>query len=244
MSIEFVIAGIVIIFLIIVIIKRFVYFRPGSEWFEPPPDLFTLNRYQHISYLSSNMNTGSKLILFCGGNTGNVTHRLNKLQNLVNLGFNVVAFDYSGFGKSYGVPTEQQLYDDASMMLSLILQSHHPTQIVLYGEAMGAPKATYAARRYSIPTLILDSALPGAYIVAKGILGKILALPFKEFDTAKYLNGYKGKSLLIHSSEDEVMPYATIYNISQLTTKHIQTTGTHSNPNIPWNKIKEFIQLN
>ena len=123
MSIEFVIAGIVIIFLIIVIIKRFVYFRPGSEWFEPPSDLFTLNRYQHISYISSNMNTESKLILFCGGNTGNVTHRLNKLQNLVNLGFNVVAFDYSGFGKSYGVPTEQQLYDDASMMLSLILQS-------------------------------------------------------------------------------------------------------------------------
>ena len=76
-----------------------VHLRPELEvqlhaWFFPLPDpLATL--------------------LFCHGNAGNVSHRLENVYYLLQTGFQVLLFDYRGYGHSSGQPSEEGLYRDA-----------------------------------------------------------------------------------------------------------------------------------
>src|SRR5688572_16004151 len=43
--------------------------------------------------------------VFCHGNTANLTLTADVIPHLLSAGFNVLFFDYRGFGKSTGVPT-------------------------------------------------------------------------------------------------------------------------------------------
>ncbi|TBR16791.1 alpha/beta hydrolase, partial [bacterium] len=52
-------------------------------------------------------------VLFCHGNAGNISNRVEKAAILHRLGLNVFVFDYRGFGKSEGSPTEKGTYLDA-----------------------------------------------------------------------------------------------------------------------------------
>ena len=49
----------------------------------------------------------STTILFFNGNAGNISHRLEKAMILHRLGFNLFLFDYRGYGRSSGRPSEQ-----------------------------------------------------------------------------------------------------------------------------------------
>ena len=55
----------------------------------------------------------SAVLLWCHGNAGNMTHRLENLRALYRLGLSVFLFDYRGYGKSQGRPSEEGLYRDA-----------------------------------------------------------------------------------------------------------------------------------
>ena len=45
-------------------------------------------------------------VLFCHGNAGNISHRIEKIKFFNELGCGVFIFDYRGYGKSKGRPTE------------------------------------------------------------------------------------------------------------------------------------------
>ena len=52
-------------------------------------------------------------LLFCHGNAGNMSHRIEIIKTFNRLDLNVFIFDYRGYGKSQGSPTETGLYRDA-----------------------------------------------------------------------------------------------------------------------------------
>lgn len=235
---------IVVVFLCILLIKRFVYFRP-SRTFLPTEETYKNIQHRHLHGWFLERSIDVPVILFCHSNTGNISYCQRKTKMLYNLGYSILIFDYSGYGKSSGVPSEQQLYDDASIMMSLLLQTYSPEKIVLYGEAMGAAIATYVAIRYRIPTLILDSPLPCISVIAHKILrkAKILAFPFNEFNVETYLRGYKGRTLLFHSINDEVIPYNTTTTLQTLADIVVPCSGTHNSIELPIEEIKKFINL-
>ena len=53
------------------------------------------------------------VVLFCHGNAGNISHRLDSIRIFHDLGLSVLIFDYRGYGKSEGSPTEEGTYLDA-----------------------------------------------------------------------------------------------------------------------------------
>lgn len=232
----------VVIFIIVLLIKRFIYFRPSSHFINTQ-EAYKPVHHGHLHGWLLEHDTSDKIILFCHGNAGNISTREGKMISLRDLGYSVLIFDYSGYGKSGGVPSEQQLYDDVSAMTALLRQRYQPDKIILYGESLGGPVATYAARRYSISTLILEAPVPSMKKLIKHkypILG-LLSFLFSEFDTASYLNGYKGKSLLMHSPTDEVVPYSSTEELRQMCTMHLSIDGSHNAPLIPWQEVKTFI---
>ena len=70
------------------------------------------------------------VLLWCHGNAGNIAHRLDNLYHLYRGGVSVFLFDYRGYGKSTGSPSEPGLYADA-------LASYE----YLVGEARGGARA-------------------------------------------------------------------------------------------------------
>ena len=52
------------------------------------------------------------VILFCHGNAGNISHRLDNIRLLLSQKLQVFIFDYRGYGKSEGTPSETGIYMD------------------------------------------------------------------------------------------------------------------------------------
>jgi len=231
-----------IIIISVLIIKRFVYFKPTTELL-PTTENYKVIKNRHLhGWLSEGKN--DKIILFCHGNTGNISHSEHKTKALNSLGYSVLIFDYSGYGKSSGVPSETQCYKDASLMLSFLLETYRPHQIILYGESIGGPIATYAARRYNIPKLILESTISNIKtLITQKYNLEMIAFLFYEFNTETYLNGYTGKTLLLHSKDDEIIPFYSILHLQPYVSYFVPMSGIHNNPYIPWDKIKEFIEV-
>ena len=53
------------------------------------------------------------VVLFCHGNAGNISHRMDSISIFHALNLGVFIFDYRGYGKSSGEPSEEGTYNDA-----------------------------------------------------------------------------------------------------------------------------------
>lgn len=100
-------------------------------------------------------------ILFLAGSDGSLADSIPTLAALHNLGINVFAFDYRGYGQSAAThPNQQNMTHDADAVWQYLVTSRHiPEQeIIPYGTGVGASLATrLAATHPSAPALILDS---------------------------------------------------------------------------------------
>jgi pimeloyl-ACP methyl ester carboxylesterase len=103
----------------------------------------------------------NSILLFLPGSDGSLADTIPTLASLHNLGINVFAFDYRGYGQSAPTrPNQQNMTQDAeSAWRYLNISRHIPAeQILLYGIGVGASLATQlAASHAASPALILDS---------------------------------------------------------------------------------------
>jgi pimeloyl-ACP methyl ester carboxylesterase len=100
-------------------------------------------------------------LLFLPGSDGSLADDIPTLAALHNLGINVFAFEYRGYGQSASTrPNQQNMTHDADSAWQYLNVSRHiPAQrIVLYGTGVGASLATHLAASYPAgPALILDA---------------------------------------------------------------------------------------
>ena len=232
-----------ILFIIMLVVKRFAYFRPTYDFMAPIETFHDIKEGNlHAWYKPGR---SGKVILFCHGNAGNISYRQNKLIELLKMDHSVLIFDYSGFGQSSGVPSEQMCYSNADMFISYLLRKGYKKHnIIPYGESLGAAVAAYVARKYSLSAVILEGGLPGIQRLIKfwyPKIGPIIGLVFNEFDTVSYLQGYKGKIMVLHCVNDEIIPFKLSKEMSELANVSINMDGSHNMPIIPWRDVQEFI---
>ena len=98
------------------------------------------------------------------------------------LGINLFAFDYRGFGESSGTPDERGLYDDATASYQFLIRSLGvpPERIVLFGHSLGSGVAIELASR-----------VPAAGLIVEGAYTSVV-----------------DRGQVLHSPEDMVIPYA------------------------------------
>ena len=152
------------------------------------------------------------VLLWCHGNAGNIVHRLDNLVFLHRLGISVLLFDYRGYGRSVGRPSEQGLYLDALGAYDYAVKRRNvpPTKIVLFGRSLGGPVAGYVAGRRSAAGLLLESTFPSVAAVAKARYG---GLPLHwllgaRFPLGEYLKQVGIPTLVVHGDRDEIIPLA------------------------------------
>jgi len=220
-----------LIVIIMVLIKRFVYFRPSSTYLDTVGDYKVINHLHLYAWLLEGSN--NKIILFCQDRIGNMSYCEDTVIELNNLGYSVLIFDYSGYGKSYGVPSEQQCYDDVSSIVSLLMRTYKTDEIVLYGTGIGSAISAYASMRYRIPTLILEYPIENISSVLKDTIPSSMLFLFNEFNTHSYIKNRTDRTLLIHDN-----------TINTLQLQIHSTEIIIKEKEMPWNKIKEFIDNN
>ncbi|MDP8299693.1 MAG: alpha/beta hydrolase [Candidatus Tantalella remota] len=150
-------------------------------------------------------------ILFCHGNAGNISHRLEIITMLYRLGFNVFIFDYRGYGKSKGRPSEKGTYEDGYAAYEYLVSRDDvdKKKILFYGKSLGGAIAVEVASRTDVPAVIIDSTFTSTTDMAKEIypfLPMSVVITIK-YDTLSKMGGLKVPVLVIHSSEDDIVPY-------------------------------------
>lgn len=151
-------------------------------------------------------------LLHLHGNAGNIGHRLELLQIFHALGVNVVLFDYRGYGQSDGTPSEAGLRQDAEAVWAHLTQRRGiaPADIVLHGQSMGGAFAAGLAAARAPAALVLESAFTSVPDMAAQLYwwlpGRLLAR--LKLDTLDALARVRCPVLVIHSTGDEIIPFA------------------------------------
>lgn len=152
----------------------------------------------------------AKVVLYCHGNGGNISHRIDLYQTLLELGFSVFTFDYRGYGKSQGRPSEEGTYLDASAAYDWLRQKGFAgKQIIAYGESLGGGVACELCVREITGGLILQSTFTSIPDIGAELYPW---LPIKwisriKYDTVHKLPRLKIPVLIMHSQSDNLVAY-------------------------------------
>jgi fermentation-respiration switch protein FrsA (DUF1100 family) len=149
-------------------------------------------------------------LLWCHGNAGNISHRLDNIRLIADeLGVGVFIFDYRGYGRSEGVPSEAGLARDArAARAALLAAGVKPEHIVYFGRSLGAAVALDLALAHPPPALILESPFLSITAMANHVLPGAGYLVRTRWDSAARIEALQAPLLVLHGDADEVVPFA------------------------------------
>jgi len=172
--------------------------------------------------------------LFAHGNAGNISHRFEKISILHDLGMNVFIFDYRGYGKSEGSPFEAGLYKDAEGAYGYLVNTKKipEDKIILYGESIGGCIMVDLATKATPCALITEDALSSVRDMAKTSYPFLPAFLFStRFDAADKIKEVKCPKLIIHSVDDEIVPFRLgekLFNAAKPPKEFLKIRGGHN----------------
>jgi uncharacterized protein len=175
-------------------------------------------------------------LLICHGNYGSIGYgqRPEFYASMRDLGLNLLAFDYRGFGESTGTPDERGLDDDAMASYEYLTQTRRirPERLVIFGHSLGSGVAIELASHVRAEGLIVE----GAYtsVVDRG-QQLYPYLPVRLIATQRYpsldrIPGITISKLFLHSPEDAVIPYAQgrrLFDAAQKPKRFVDVRGGH-----------------
>ena len=151
-------------------------------------------------------------LLWCHGNAGNIGDRLDLLKLLHDsLDVNIFIFDYRGYGKSQGRPTEDGTYRDAHGALDYLRSRPdvEEDKIVVFGQSLGGAIAVDLACRNKFMGLILEATFTS--------LVDVFEMPMKAFgmkyDSYSKIKRVKIPLLMLHGDKDDVVPFESGYTL-------------------------------
>jgi uncharacterized protein len=150
------------------------------------------------------------VLLWCHGNAGNISHRLENIRLFADeLGVGVFIFDYRGYGRSEGAPTEAGLIADAHAARGALLREGTPShRIVYFGRSLGAAVAINLALEHPPVALVLESPFSSVAAMANRTLPGAGYLMRTQWDSLAKIPQVRAPLLILHGDADEVVPFA------------------------------------
>lgn len=189
--------------------------------FQPPEISYAHTRRRNIWLITTN---GAKIpafyldrkssvtIIFSHGNAedlGMIYEHCVEFSRLINV--NLLAYDYEGYGRAVGIPSEMNCYNDIDAAYAYLTDVLHqsPQSIVLYGRSLGSGPSLYLAERLAknkinLGGLVLQSPLLSIYRVAFNFR---FTLPGDMFPNVDRIPNISCPVLVIHGTRDEVVPF-------------------------------------
>jgi len=150
------------------------------------------------------------ILLFCHGNAGNISHRLDNVRLLNQRGISVFIFDYRGYGRSDGSISEKGFYLDSEAAHEVARKwaETHKAKLIVFGRSLGGIAATHLGATKSCDGLILESTFTNMGAMARAHY----PLPFAESLLKNRLNAVgeidqvRAPILFFHGDKDRIVP--------------------------------------
>jgi alpha/beta superfamily hydrolase len=202
----------------------------------------------NIWYFPANVTT-TRLVLMCHNGEGNMADYLRKVDQFTSIGYNVVTFDYRGYGKSSEFEIEKNMYvyphfqDDVKAMIDFCRKQYVQT-FHIYGHGMGAGLALGIGwNRGEIKKIIVDTPFLSMEDLEKRFSAwdEPMEVPFAGYDK-KYepiysfdveptiLKGNTKEVLLIVGSNDILMKEADMKALQKKQSKYVKKIYVVANP--------------
>jgi uncharacterized protein len=149
-------------------------------------------------------------LLYSHGNGGNIGDRVRIARLLVEqLGVGVFMYDYRGYGRSAGAPSEAGLVSDAVGARAALLREGVAAQHVVYfGRSLGTAVTVDLALAHPPRGVVLESPFTSVRAMANALLPGAGYLFRTRWDSLAKIGGLKAPLLVIHGESDEVVPFA------------------------------------
>ncbi len=215
---------------------------PGTEEF----DVKLANGHQlHFWYVPQEDAKRAPTVLYLHGARWNLNGSVFRMARWFDLGFNVLAVDYRGFGKSTELlPSEETAYEDARAALEeLKRREPDPARRFIYGHSLGGALAIDLAAGplkeagNEVGGIIIESTFTSIPAVVRGMkygwvpgIGMVVTQPF---DSATKIGKVDTPLLIIHGTADGIVPHAMADELYAAAASKVKKVikiegGTHS----------------
>jgi fermentation-respiration switch protein FrsA (DUF1100 family) len=148
-------------------------------------------------------------VLLCHGNAGNVGDRIDHARLLTSAGFDVLLFDYRGYGRSTGRPSEEGTYRDARAARKALLDRDgvDPSRVVYLGESLGGAVALALALEAPPRGLVLQSTFTSVRAVARLHYPLLPAATVPDaYPSLDRIADLRSPLLVLHGERDQIAP--------------------------------------
>jgi len=174
-------------------------------------------------------------VLFCHGNGGNMTHRLDSINIFCNLGLSCFIFDYRGYGNSEGKTNEEGTYLDAMAAYKWLTKEKKisPDDIIIFGRSLGGSIAAQLAAKVEARSLIIESAFTSYVDMGRKFYPYMPVRWFASFSyrTIDYIKDVRCPVMIIHSRSDDVVPFEfgrELYEVANEPKEFVEIFGSHN----------------
>lgn len=197
----------------------------------PTADSVTLSSWEIPATGASGM-----WVLLCHGQTGHLatTTRPEYYAYLRAIGVNILAFDWRGFGRSGGTPSEEGLYRDATAAYEYLRTALRvPAEsIVIFGHSLGTAPAIELATRLPAAGLVLEGGPRSVRARAQELYPYIpigLATS-NHFNSLSRIGRVRVPILFLHSRDDVRIPIAhgrALFDSTRASKRFVELNGQH-----------------
>ena len=152
-------------------------------------------------------------VIHAHGNAGNMSAHWPLVSWLPERNFNVFMFDYRGFGKSKGRPSQAGLLDDTQSAINVVRHRSdvNPQRLVLFGQSIGGANMVSAlgnGDREGIRAVILDSTFASYSSIANQMIPGSGFFMDDSYNAERFIAEVSPiPVLIIHGKADRVIPW-------------------------------------
>ncbi len=149
-------------------------------------------------------------VIYCHGNSGSIAERVGVLRHLRRLAVNIFAFDYRGYGRSAGEPSERGLFTDVRAAVDWVRTSLQIplSRVILFGHSLGGAVAIDGALKRPVAGLVVQSSFTQTHDMARHFypLLPLHLLTRNAFRSIEKVGALALPKLFVHGTADTVVP--------------------------------------
>lgn len=146
-------------------------------------------------------------LIYFHGNRGNLEKWGPIGQALTKYGYNVIVWDYPGYGKSSGDSDFDNFLSVTTSVFSEFLKQDTTGNIVIYGRSLGTGAAMSLTGHHNIKRIILETPYTNMKDVIKYHTWVLQKFVTKNIDNQIEMENCPVPVLILHGTGDKVIPY-------------------------------------
>ena len=168
----------------------------------------------HGWWIPAKTKSAKATVVYSHGNAGSLPHHFVFVYWLVDAGYNVMMYDYRGYGKSGGEISKNGIVEDAKAAFTYTIGRKEVSGVISMGHSLGGAKSIAALAELApknLKAVVVDSTFASYKDMAERVAGprarKVVSDTFEPYVYIKKLP--KGTPFLaVHGSDDSTIPFA------------------------------------